>query len=276
MRVGLVQLCSSDDPRQNLNQTIDFLDEAQRAGADFIATPEVTNCVSTSRALQSEVLVKEGEDQTLRSIKEWSNANGVWVLIGSLALKSDANDGRFVNRSFLIAPSGEIAARYDKIHMFDVQVSATETYRESDGYRSGSKAVVADAGDATIGLTVCYDLRFPQLYQTLARTGANVLTVPSAFSTVTGAAHWHTLLRARAIECGAFVLAPAQTGVHQAAQGKRRQTYGHSLAVDPWGKVLADGGELPGVTLVDIDPARAKVVRAKIPSLEHHRNFDGP
>ena len=185
-------------------------------------------------------------------------------------------DGRFANRSFLVSPAGEIVARYDKIHMFDVNVSETEVYRESAGYRPGTKAVLAETDFAKIGMTVCYDVRFAQLYRRLAQAGAQIITVPAAFNHITGAAHWHTLLRARAIETGCFVLAPAQTGFHPESQGKGRNTYGHALAIAPWGEVLADAGTDPGVTFVDLDLNAVAKARARVPSLSHDREFTGP
>ena len=190
-------------------------------------------------------------------------------------LTQDA-DGRFANRSFLIDPQGEIAARYDKIHMFDVNVSETEIYRESAAYRPGDQAVVADTPLARIGMAVCYDLRFPHLFRRLAQAGAQILTVPAAFNHLTGEAHWETLLRARAIETGCFVLAPAQTGFHPEAEGKGRQTHGHSLAIAPWGEVLVDAGTDPGVTIIDLDLAEVERARSRVPSLAHDRAFDGP
>ncbi|MCG6902630.1 MAG: carbon-nitrogen hydrolase family protein, partial [Rhodobacter sp.] len=231
---------------------------------------------SASRARQTEVLQAEDADITLAALRQDAAKLNKWLLIGSLALKSDDPQGRFVNRSFLIAPDGSILARYDKIHMFDVTISDTESYRESAGYRPGSHAVMADTALGHIGMTICYDLRFPALYRNLAKSGAQILTVPSAFSPVTGAAHWETLLSARAIETGCFVLAPAQCGTHAAAAGKPRQTYGHSLAVSPWGAVLTDGGTDPGVTMVDIDVAEVEAARSRIPSLTHDRKFEGP
>ncbi len=176
----------------------------------------------------------------------------------------------------MISPVGKIVARYDKLHMFDVQVSETETFRESAGYRPGEHAVLAQTDFGKVGMSICYDMRFPHLYRTLAKAGASILTVPAAFSPVTGVAHWEALLRARAIENGCFVLAPAQTGDHPINVGKSRQTWGHSLAVSPWGEVLADGGTEPGVTLVDIDLADVKATRARLPSLDHDRDFAGP
>jgi predicted amidohydrolase len=237
-----------------------------------VLTPEVTNIVTADRARQHALLQPEEADETLATLREDAAALGTWLLIGSLALKSGAPDGRFVNRSFLIAPSGDIAARYDKIHMFDVALSGEETYRESAAFRPGTRAVCADTPLGRIGLTICYDLRFPALYRGLAQAGAQILTVPSAFTVPTGGAHWHTLLRARAIETGSFVLAPAQCGQNTA----RRSTYGHSLAVSPWGEILADAGERPGVSTVDFDLAAVEHARQRLPSLAHDRDYQGP
>lgn len=277
MRVALVQLTASDDPARNLPETLRHIRSAAEGGARFVLTPEVTNCVSASRTRQEQVLSTEAEDPTLAGLREAAASHGIHLLIGSLALKQEtAADSRFVNRSFLIAPDGGIAARYDKIHMFDVEVSETETYRESAGYRPGDRAVLAEVEGVPVGLTICYDIRFPALYRALAQAGAAILTVPSAFSPVTGAAHWESLLRARAIETGAFVLAPAQTGEHAATRGRARKTHGHSLAVHPWGHVLADGGEEPGVSFVDLDLGDVEHSRRRVPSLAHDRPFEGP
>ena len=275
-RAALVQLTASDDPVANLPATRALVRRAAAEGARLVLTPEVTNCVSTSRTRQREVLRAEGEDPTLAGLREEAAACGVWLLIGSLALRTDDRDGRFANRSFLLGPDGAVRARYDKVHMFDVAVSEAETYRESAGYRPGGRAVVVDTDLGRIGMTVCYDVRFPALYRRLAQAGAQVLTVPSAFSPITGAAHWEPLLRARAIETGAWVLAPAQCGEHAVLRGRARRTHGHSLAVDPWGAVVADGGEAPGVTFAEIDLAAVRSARARVPSLEHDRPFEGP
>ena len=276
MKAALLQLTSGDDPAANISDVGARFDEAVRLGAGFILTPEVTNCLSTSRTRQKEVLRPEAEDETLAALREKAKTARVWCLIGSIAQKTDDADGRFANRSFLIAPDGSIAARYDKIHMFDVQVSETEVYRESDGYQPGETAVMAQTPFGTIGLTVCYDIRFPHLYRQLAQEGAQILTVPSAFSAVTGAAHWETLLRARAIETGSYVLAPAQTGIHPATRGKQRQTYGHSMAIGPWGDILADAGEEPGVICIDLDMKDVEEARRRIPSLRQANRFDDP
>jgi predicted amidohydrolase len=277
MRAALIQLCSSDDPAANLPVTQDLVAQAAAQGAQLIATPEVTNCVSGSRDRQNAVLQHEGDDITLAALRAQAADLRIWLVIGSLALKTDDPDGRFANRSFLIGPDGGIVAWYDKIHMFDVQVTPEETYRESAGFRPGTRAVVAQAGELRIGMTVCYDVRFGHLHHALAQAGAQVLTVPAAFSPVTGAAHWHPLLRARAIETGCYVLAPAQSGQHGSTTGHRRSTYGHSLAVSPWGEVLVDAGETgPGVHIVELDAKSVEEARRKVPSLSHVRGFDGP
>lgn len=272
MRVGLVQMTSSDDPGENLQVVSNLIGEAAKGGAKFVLTPEVTNCVSTSRRHQNEVLAHEAEDRTLTMLQGEAAHRKIWLLIGSLALKGEADD-RFVNRSFLISPEGEIAAKYDKIHMFDVTISEVESYRESDGYRPGERAVLAKMGDVPVGMTICYDVRFPYLYRGLSKAGAKILTVPSAFSPETGPDHWETLLKARAIETGSFVLAPAQTGEHRAVKGRPRKTYGHSLAIDPWGRVLVDAGVAPGVSLVDLDLSQVDDVRKRLPSLAHERDY---
>lgn len=276
LKTALIQLNSSDQPAQNLPATMGFIAQAAREGAQFILTPEVTNCVSGSRAHQEEVLQSEADDETLVALRAQADALRVWLLIGSLALKTNDPDGRFANRSFLIGPDGAIVARYDKMHMFDVTVSEQETYRESKGYRPGDAAILAQMGDATVGLSVCYDLRFAYLYRALAQGGADILTVPSAFSTGTGPYHWEPLLKARAIETGSFVLAPAQTGTHAATHGEGRKTYGHSMAISPWGEVMCDGGTQPGISLVSLDLSLVGKVRSRIPALTHDRTFTGP
>ncbi|SOC08609.1 predicted amidohydrolase [Rhodobacter sp. JA431] len=276
MRTGLVQLSVSDDPAENLPVTVGFIRQAASQGAGFVLTPECTNLLSSGRALRNAVLCHEEDDPTLAALRAEAESLGIWLLIGSLGLKTHEGDGRFANRSFLIGPQGQIAARYDKIHMFDVDVSPTERYRESDAYRPGGRAVLALADFAKIGMAICYDLRFPHLFRRLAHAGAEILTLPAAFNDTTGAAHWESLIRARAIENTCFVLAPAQCGTHAAHGGKPRRTHGHSLAVAPWGEVLADGGTEPGVTLVDLDLALVAEARARVPSITHDRVFEGP
>ena len=276
MRAALVQLTVGDDPAANLPETLALVRAAAEGGAQLVLTPECTNLLSSNRDHQRRVLRSEDEDATLAALRAEAAAQGIWLLIGSLGLLTQDADGRFANRSFLIGPGGQIVARYDKIHMFDVDVSETEVYRESAGYRPGAQAVLAETPFGRIGMTVCYDLRFPHLYRRLAQAGAQILTVPAAFNHITGAAHWEVLLRARAIETGCFVLAPAQTGFHPETAGKGRRTHGHALAVAPWGEVLADGGTDPGVTFVDLDLEAVTRARARVPSLFHDRPFDGP
>lgn len=276
MKAALIQLNSSDQPEDNIPQIVEYMREAVGDGAGFLLTPEVTNCVSDSRVHQQSVLCHEGDDPTLAALQVEAKALGIWLLIGSLALKTNDADGRFANRSFMISPKGAIVARYDKIHMFDVEISKTETYRESAGYRPGKQAVIADTDFAKVGMTICYDVRFPHLHRTLAQNGAQILTAPAAFSPVSGAAHWEALLRARAIETGCYVFAPAQCGPHSATTGRSRDTYGHSLAVSPWGEVLADGGTKVGLTLVDFDLSEVDAARRKIPSLSHDRDYGAP
>jgi deaminated glutathione amidase len=272
MRAGLVQITSGADPEANLATTLRFVREAAAGGAELVLTPEITNIVTADREYQRKVLRPEADDPTLAALRAEARALGIWLMIGSLALKTGDGDGRFANRSFLVSPEGEIAARYDKIHMFDVDVSAAETPRESAAFRPGTRAGVTQTPLGKIGQAICYDVRFPELFHRLATAGAQIITVPAAFTPVTGAAHWEVLLRARAIETGCFILAPAQTGQHS----ETRATHGHSLAISPWGTVLADAGTAPGVTLVDLDLAEVDDTRRRIPSLKHRREFEGP
>lgn len=219
-------------------------------------------------ALRSKVQ-PEDQDETIRRIREAASTSGVWVLIGSAVVAPNGSDGKLANRSLLIDSDGVIRGRYDKMHLFDVNVGSDDVYRESDTYQGGTKLELVETPWGKLGMTVCYDLRFPHLYRDYAKAGATMLTVPSAFTRPTGAAHWHVLLRARAIECGAFVLAPAQTGDHPGG----RKTYGHGLVVDPWGDVLVDQGETPGIAYADIDINAAKNARARIPALKHDRDY---
>ena len=279
LRAGLIQLTSSDDPAANLPATEALVREAAAGGAQLILTPEVTNIVTSDPALRARLLRSEADDPTLARLRAVAAELGVWLLIGSLALRTDdqGGDGRFANRSLLVGPDGAVRARYDKIHMFDVDVSETETWRESAAFRPGERAVVAPTPWGGLGMTICYDLRFPALHRALAEAGAAILTVPAAFTRPTGEAHWEVLLRARAIETGCFALAPAQCGAHPRGDGgEMRRTWGHSLAVAPWGEVLADGGEAPGVTLVDLDMGAVEAARRRIPALRNARRFAGP
>jgi predicted amidohydrolase len=277
MRAALLQITSSDSPVENLALLQRLIGEAAANGAGFVLTPEVSNCVSLSRTHQQSVLHLEAEDPSLAALRDCAAKHGIWLSLGSFGVKTgDDADGRFANRQFLISPHGEVAARYDKIHMFDVAVTPEETFRESDGYRPGNRAVIAKTPFGTLGLTICYDLRFPHLHRALAKAGAEILIAPAAFSPVTGAAHWHALLQARAIETGCYVLAAAQTGLHKTSRGAQRKTYGHSLVVDPWGAILSDAGREPGISYVDLDRDKVAQARRRIPALTHDREFDSP
>jgi predicted amidohydrolase len=266
--VGLIAMRSGRDPQTNLDALLAAIDQAKRAGADYVLTPEMTNIMEVKRERLFANILPDESDPTLATLREVARKLGICVHIGSLAIK--ASPEKAVNRSFLIDRRGDIVARYDKIHMFDVDLGGGENYRESNTYRAGELAVVADLPWGRIGLTVCYDLRFPALYRALAEAGASFLAIPSAFTRQTGEAHWHVLLRARAIENGCFVFAAAQGGKHE----NGRETFGHSLIVDPWGRILAEGGTEPGVVLAEIDPAEVATARAKIPSLHHGRRFE--
>ncbi len=267
-RAALVQMRSGRDPQANLNEAARLIGEAKRAGADYIQTPEMTNIMEVSREKLFAAIVPEDSDTTLSTFRELARSLSVAIHIGSLAIK--VSPDKAANRSFLIDPRGEIAARYDKIHMFDVDLANGESYRESRNYRPGELGVVADLPWGRLGLTVCYDLRFPALYRALAEAGASFIAIPSAFTQQTGEAHWHVLNRARAIENGCYVLAAAQGGTHE----NGRSTFGHSLIVDPWGRVVAEGGTEPGVIMADIDPAEVAAARGRVPSLQHGRRFE--
>jgi predicted amidohydrolase len=267
-KVGLIQMRSGLEPQHNLAAALALIDEAGRGGADYVLTPEMTNILALKRDHLFAKIVTEEHDPTLATLREVARQLGIFVHIGSLAIK--ASPEKAVNRSFLIDRRGDVVARYDKIHMFDVDLAGGESYRESNNYRAGELAVVADLPWGRLGLTVCYDLRFPALYRALAEAGVSFLAIPSAFTKQTGEAHWHVLQRARAIETGCFVFAAAQGGKHE----NGRETFGHSLVVDPWGRILAEGGIEPGVVMAEVDPAEVAAARAKIPSLHHGRRFE--
>ncbi|MFZ5616766.1 MAG: carbon-nitrogen hydrolase family protein [Pseudomonadota bacterium] len=261
-KAACVQMRSGIDRTRNIADATALIAEAARKGAHFIVTPEMTNAVDRDGERLAGSL-PEGEDiEEVRAFSAAAADNGVWLLIGSMAI--NRGDGRLANRSFLFGPDGEIAARYDKIHMFDVSLENGESWRESRLYKAGEAAVVVSTPLAAFGLSICYDVRFPHLYRALARAGAEVLCVPAAFTRQTGRAHWKTLLTARAIECGAFVIAAAQGGIHEDG----RETFGHSIIISPWGDILTEAkGDEPGVILAEIDPLRVKKARAQIPSL---------
>src|SRR5436190_13717777 len=269
-KAACVQLRSTDDVMENVRLASDLIREAKGKGAEFIATPENTTLMAPDGGAKLERSFDEAHDPALPAFCALAEELGVWLLIGSLAIK--VSDRKTANREFLIDPRGRVTARYSKIHLFDVDLPSGEKYRESNTVAGGDEAVLATTPWGKIGLTICYDLRFPQLYRKLAQRGAFLLTVPSAFTETTGNAHWHVLLRARAIENGAFVIAPAQGGTH--ANG--RQTYGHSLIIAPWGEILAEAGTEPCVITADIDPAAAKIARERVPNLRHDRDFEGP
>ena len=269
-RAACVQLRSSDDVAENIRETVRLVRDAAAQGASFVATPENTTLMAADAASKLKHSYDEAQDPALPVFAALARELNIWLSVGSLAIK--VSDTKTANRSFLIAPDGSIAARYSKIHLFDVELAGGEVYRESNTVTGGDQAVLADTQWGKIGLTVCYDMRFPELYRRLAKAGAFLFTVPSSFTVPTGIAHWHVLLRARAIENGAFVIAAAQGGLH--ANG--RKTYGHSLIVAPWGEVLAEAGTDPGVIYADIDPELSRQARDKLPSLQHDRNFSGP
>lgn len=268
LRVGLVQLRSGREPAANLDAAAALIREAARDGAQYVQTPEVTNIMELDRKVLFEKLQDEGADATLASLRQLTRELGITLHIGSLALK--VSDAKAVNRGFVIDPDGEISARYDKIHMFDVDLAGGESYRESATFRPGEEAVVAATPWGGLGMTICYDVRFPYLHRALAQAGARIITAPAAFTVPTGRAHWHLLLRARAVETGCFVLAPAQVGTHD----EGRQTYGHSLIIAPWGEVLADaGGEETGFVVADLDLSKVDEARGMVPALKHDRPF---
>lgn len=258
---------SGEDVAGNIRDAAHWIREAAKEGAEFIATPENTTLMAPDAGAKLAQSYDEAHDPALPVFGDLAKDLRVWLLIGSLAIK--VSEAKTANRSFLFSPDGRIAARYSKIHLFDVDLPSGETYRESNTVAGGGEAVVADTPWGKIGLSVCYDMRFPQLYRDLAHKGAFAFTAPSAFTETTGKAHWHVLLRARAIENGAFMIAPAQGGLH--ANG--RSTYGHSLIVSPWGEILAEGGIDPGIFVAEIDPKWSEDARAKVPSLKHDRQF---
>ena len=267
-RVGLIQMRSGKAPHANMDAAAKLIGEAKTGGADYVQTPEMTNILERSRERLFATIVPEEQDASLATFRELGRALGIYIHVGSLAIK--ASGDKAINRSFLIDRRGEIVARYDKIHMFDVDLKGGESYRESRAYRPGDLAVLTDLPWGRLGLTICYDLRFPALYRALAEAGASFLAIPSSFTRQTGEAHWHVLMRARAIENGCFILAAAQGGDHEDG----RATFGHSLVIDPWGRVIAEGGTEPGVIFADIDPAEVSVARGRVPSLQHGRRFE--
>jgi predicted amidohydrolase len=267
-KAATIQMRSGLKPAANIDDALRLISEAKSAGAEYVLTPEMTNILAAKREQLFGAIVAEEADPSLATLRELARRLGIYIHVGSLAVRLSPE--RAANRSFLLDPKGNIAARYDKIHMFDVDLANGESYRESRNYRPGEQAVLADLPWGRLGLTICYDLRFPALYRALAEAGATMLAIPSAFTKQTGEAHWHVLVRSRAIENGCFVFAAAQGGKHE----NGRDTYGHSLIVDPWGRIIAEGGTDPGVVMAEIDPAEIAKARARIPSLQHGRRFE--
>ncbi|HEY0621913.1 carbon-nitrogen hydrolase family protein [Sphingomonas sp.] len=266
MKAAILQMTSGIDPLANARALADGIAQAAARGAAMLFTPEMSGLLDRKRERAAANIAAEGDDRVLAAVREAAAKHGLWVHLGSLALKGEA-DGRFVNRGFVIDGAGEVRARYDKLHLFDVDLPTGERWRESDAYAPGAGAAVVATPLGKLGLAICYDLRFPDLFRALTDAGATLLSVPAAFTRPTGAAHWHVLLRARAIEAGVHVIAAAQTGEHEDG----RATYGHSLAIDPWGEVLLDMGEGAGLGFAEIDPSRVTDVRSRVPALAHRR-----
>ncbi|HTH29167.1 MAG TPA: carbon-nitrogen hydrolase family protein [Sphingobium sp.] len=267
MKIALLQMTTGIDPAANCAAIVAAMRTARAEGADMLFTPEMSGYLDRDRARAGERIVAEPDDIVLAGVRAAAAELGLWVSIGSLAIADPATPGKWRNRAFVIDGTGTIRARYDKMHLFDVDLPSGESWRESSSYAAGETGVVVATPWAPIGLSICYDLRFPDLYRALSDAGARILTVPAAFTVPTGRAHWHVLLRARAIEAAAFVIAAAQTGTHEDG----RATYGHSLVIDPWGEVLLDMGEAPGLAILDLDLTQVDAVRQRIPALDHRR-----
>lgn len=266
-------MCSTIDPDENARQLCSLMAEAATGGAAMIFTPEMTGLLDRDRSRAARMIRNEANDVVLSSARSEAKKARIWVQLGSLAVKTSDNPGeKWVNRSYLINPDGEITARYDKIHLFDVDIGPDESLRESAAYAGGHNAVVAAIPDALLGLSICYDVRFPGLYEAMTNAGADILSIPAAFTVPTGKAHWEVLLRARAIEAGAFVVAAAQYGGH--ADG--RSTYGHSMVVDPWGEILLDMGEENGLGFCDLNLREVQAVRARVPAVANRKKFELP
>ena len=271
MRIALIQMRSGTEVEANLADAERLIREAAARGADFIATPETTHLVQKDADRLFEVLMHPDDDPALPFFSKLAGELGITLLVGSMALRTQGN--RAVNRSHLFGVDGQLIATYDKVHMFDVGLGQGETYSESTHYDAGERAVLADIPGAKLGLTICYDVRFAYLYRRLAQAGAQIITVPSAFTRPTGKAHWEVLLRARAIETGSYILAPAQGGRHDDG----RKTWGHSMVVDPWGEVMAElDNDDPGILVAELDMAKVETARTRIPSLHHDRETSGP
>ena len=276
-RAAAVQMRTGTDVGTNVAEAERLIRDAVSAGAEYVLTPEMTTVLDRDRERLMGAIRPEESDPSLARFRALARELRIHLHIGSMAIRlgevaASAGEAAIANRSFLIGPDGGLAARYDKIHMFDVDLAGGESYRESRLYRPGHAAVVADLPWARLGLSVCYDMRFPNLYRVLAKSGASVIAIPAAFTKTTGEAHWHVLVRARAIETGSFVVAAAQSGHHQDG----RDTYGHSMIVDPWGKIVAEAGTDPGFIIAEIDPALSATMRGRIPALANEKTFSAP
>ncbi|HEV2747988.1 MAG TPA: carbon-nitrogen hydrolase family protein [Allosphingosinicella sp.] len=272
MRIAVYQARTGIDPAANARDLVAAAGEAAAGGAAMLFTPEMSGLLDRDRERADGHLRDEAGDPVLQAVRDAAGRHGLWVHLGSLALAGERGDGRLVNRGFLIDGTGLVRARYDKIHLFDVDLPTGESWRESAAYAGGDRALVAATPIGSLGLSICYDLRFPDLYRALSDAGATVLSIPAAFTVPTGEAHWHVLLRARAIEAGAFVVAAAQAGHHEDG----RDTYGHSLVVDPWGKVLLDMGTEPGLGFTELDAGQVEEVRRRLPAIRHRRPIGEP
>jgi predicted amidohydrolase len=272
MKIALYQAQTGIDPERNASGLAAAIDEAAAGGAAMLFTPEMSGLLDKDRERARLHLRSEAEDPVLGAVRAAAKRNAIWVHLGSLALAGEREDGRLVNRGFLIDDGGSIRARYDKMHLFDVDLPTGESWRESASYAGGEAAVAVDTPLGRLGMSICYDIRFPDLYRALTGAGATILSIPAAFTVPTGRAHWHVLLRARAIEAGVFVVAAAQVGRHEDG----RETFGHSLVVDPWGEVLLDMGDAPGLGFAEIDPAQVDEVRSRLPAIRHRRPIPDP
>lgn len=269
-RIALFQMTSGIDPQANAAAIVRRVREAAQGGAEMLFTPEMCGLLDRNRARSAEHIVPEAENPVLAAAREAAHEHNIWVSLGSLAIAGEGEEDRFVNRAFVIDPAGRIVARYDKMHMFDVDLATGESWRESNAYRPGDEVVAVDSAVGRLGLTICYDIRFPALFQALGRQNCDAIAIPAAFTVPTGKAHWHILQRARAIEASAFVISAAQVGEHEDG----RKTFGHSLVIDPWGEILLDmGGDEAGLGFAEFDPERIAKVRSELPSLANRREI---
>ncbi|MDB2415139.1 carbon-nitrogen hydrolase family protein [Rickettsiales bacterium] len=268
LKVSCIQINSQNNMAQNIDKICSYIKEAAKNGAEFITLPENAALMPANEEESIKAAISMEDHPALSAFKSAAKDLNIWLLVGSIAVKHE-NSNKMANRSFLISPKGEVAAYYDKIHLFDVDIENGESHKESSRYEAGEKAVIAKLPFANIGMTICYDLRFPHLYRDLAKKGANIICVPAAFTKKTGEAHWHTLLKARAIETGCFIIAPAQTGTHPA----NRKTFGHSLIIDPWGKIISEAGTGEEIIYAQIDLKMVEKIRKQLPTINHDRKY---